>query len=150
MPFEEEMEVPGPYTRTSGFLRTRDALRDGLDFTAVFVGTDMVAIGAIAALLDAGLHVPDDVSIVGFDDVPFAGDLTPALTTVRCSGPRSPDRPARTKACGGRTGRNGRTSLAGRCMRTAHEPAGSGTRPGNPRTESFTSGPTLGRAAKHV
>ncbi|USQ86190.1 LacI family transcriptional regulator [Streptomyces phaeoluteigriseus] len=83
VPFEEELEISGPYTRASGFLRTRDALRDGLEFTAVLAGTDMVAVGAIAALHEADLRVPDDVSIVGFDDVPFASDLTPALTTVR-------------------------------------------------------------------
>lgn len=83
VPYEEELDVPGPYTRTSGYLRTRDALRAGPGFTAVFAGTDMVALGALAALREAGLSVPDDVSLVGYDDVPFAADLTPALTTVR-------------------------------------------------------------------
>jgi LacI family transcriptional regulator len=43
----------------------------------------MVATGAPAALREAGLDVPGDVSLVGFDDVPFAADLSPALTTVR-------------------------------------------------------------------
>jgi LacI family transcriptional regulator len=43
----------------------------------------MVAVGALAALRQAGLDVPGDVSLVGFDDVPLAADLTPALTTVR-------------------------------------------------------------------
>lgn len=43
----------------------------------------MVAVGALAALREAGLSVPAGVSLVGFDDVPFATDLTPALTTVR-------------------------------------------------------------------
>ncbi|MCX4759740.1 LacI family transcriptional regulator [Streptomyces sp. NBC_01275] len=81
--YDEELDVPGPYTRTSGYLRTRDALRAGLTFTAVFAGTDMVALGVLAALREAGLGVPEDVSVVGFDDVPFAADLTPALTTVR-------------------------------------------------------------------
>ncbi len=83
VPFEEELEVNGPYTRASGFLRTRDALRAGLEFTAIFAGTDMVAVGAMAALREAGLSVPGDISLVAFDDVPFAADLTPALTTVR-------------------------------------------------------------------
>ncbi|WP_416984778.1 LacI family DNA-binding transcriptional regulator [Streptomyces sp. T028] len=83
VPYEEALDVPGPYTRTSGYLRTRDALRAGLEFTAVFAGTDMVALGTLAALREAGLGVPDDVSLVGYDDVPFAADLTPALTTVR-------------------------------------------------------------------
>jgi len=80
---DAELDVPGPFTRSSGYLRTREALRAGVRFTAVCAGTDMVAIGAIAALKEAGLRVPEDVSVVGFDDVPFAADLTPGLTTVR-------------------------------------------------------------------
>lgn len=81
--YVEELDISGSYTRTSGYLRTRDVLRAGLEFTAVFAGSDMVAVGALAALREAGLDVPGDVSLVGFDDVPFAADLTPSLTTVR-------------------------------------------------------------------
>ncbi|MFJ1969353.1 LacI family DNA-binding transcriptional regulator [Streptomyces sp. NPDC087903] len=81
--FVEELDMPDVYTRASGYRRTLDALHAGLDFTAVLAGTDMVAIGALAALREAGLDVPGDVSIVGYDDVPFAADLAPALTTVR-------------------------------------------------------------------
>ncbi|MFF3848176.1 LacI family DNA-binding transcriptional regulator [Streptomyces sp. NPDC002328] len=78
-----ELDITGTYTRASGYVRTRDALRAGLEFTAVFAASDMVALGALAALREAGLGVPDDVSVAGFDDVPFARDLTPPLTTVR-------------------------------------------------------------------
>ncbi|MFJ4833790.1 LacI family DNA-binding transcriptional regulator [Streptomyces sp. NPDC088747] len=81
--YAEELDVSGSYTRVSGYQRTRAALERRLDFTAIFAGTDMVAVGALAALREAGLDVPGDVSLVGFDDVPFAADLTPALTTVR-------------------------------------------------------------------
>ncbi len=81
--YAEELDVPGPYTRVSGYQRTRDALKAGVDFTGVLAGTDMVALGALAALRDAGLNVPRDISLVGFDDVPFASDLTPSLTSVR-------------------------------------------------------------------
>ncbi|MFJ6124181.1 LacI family DNA-binding transcriptional regulator [Streptomyces griseoviridis] len=83
VPYAEELDLAGLYTRVSGYQRTRDALRSGLEFTAVFAGTDMVAVGALAALREAGLDVPGDVSVVGFDDVPFAADLSPSLTTVR-------------------------------------------------------------------
>ncbi|GGS60485.1 LacI family transcriptional regulator [Streptomyces griseoviridis] len=79
----EALDTQGPYTRVSGYARTRDALRNGVEFTAVFAASDMVALGALAALREAGRSVPDDVSVVGFDDVPFATDLTPALTTIR-------------------------------------------------------------------
>ena len=51
--------------------------------SAVFVGNDHMAIGVLSALRERGLRVPDDVSVVGFDDVPEAGYLYPALTTVR-------------------------------------------------------------------
>lgn len=61
----------------------RDALKAGLEFTAVFAGTDMVATGVLAALRESGLDVPGDVSIMGFDDVPFAADLSTSLTTLR-------------------------------------------------------------------
>ncbi|WP_427924395.1 LacI family DNA-binding transcriptional regulator [Streptomyces sp. cg40] len=83
VPYAEELDVSGSYTRVSGYQRTRAALEEGRDFTAIFAGTDMVAVGALAALREAGLDVPRDVSLVGFDDVPFATDLTPALTTIR-------------------------------------------------------------------
>ncbi|WP_286258787.1 LacI family DNA-binding transcriptional regulator [Streptomyces graminofaciens] len=83
VPYADELELRGPFTRVSGYQRTREALESGLEFTAIFAGTDMVATGALAALREAGLDVPGDVSLVGFDDVPFAADLSPALTTVR-------------------------------------------------------------------
>jgi LacI family transcriptional regulator len=79
----EELDTTGTYTRASGHVRTRDALRAGLEFSAVFAASDMVALGALAAVREAGLDVPGEVSVVGFDDVPFAADLTPPLTTVR-------------------------------------------------------------------
>jgi DNA-binding LacI/PurR family transcriptional regulator len=53
------------------------------DFTAVFCFNDIAAIGAIRALKDAGLSVPNDVSVVGFDDILSAAYATPSLTTVR-------------------------------------------------------------------
>ncbi|MET0451716.1 MAG: LacI family DNA-binding transcriptional regulator [Mycobacterium sp.] len=53
------------------------------EITAVFVANDQMAIGILHALAEAGRRVPDDVSVVGFDDIPEAGYLIPALTTVR-------------------------------------------------------------------
>jgi LacI family transcriptional regulator len=54
---------------------------DGI--TAVFVASDVVAFGAIAAIRDAGLRVPDDISVVGFDDIPLAAYFDPPLTSIR-------------------------------------------------------------------
>ena len=51
-------------------------------FTALFAHSDLIALGAIRQLRDAGLRVPDDVSVVGYDDLPVAEYVEPALTTV--------------------------------------------------------------------
>jgi DNA-binding LacI/PurR family transcriptional regulator/DNA-binding transcriptional regulator YhcF (GntR family) len=55
--------------------------------TAVFVDTDIKAEGAIKAVRDSGLNVPDDISIAGFDDIPDAAHFTPAITTIRAPYP---------------------------------------------------------------
>ncbi|HEV7965305.1 MAG TPA: LacI family DNA-binding transcriptional regulator [Actinoplanes sp.] len=73
----------GEFTRISGYERTRAWLRQGAGrFTAIFAETDMVAAGALAALDDAGVRVPEDISLVGYDDIELASDLRPRLTTV--------------------------------------------------------------------
>ena len=51
--------------------------------TAIFAANDEMALGVMRAMFEAGRAVPGDVSIVGFDDVPFARYLTPPLTTIR-------------------------------------------------------------------
>jgi LacI family transcriptional regulator len=53
------------------------------DITAVFVASDVVALGAMAAIREAGRRMPDDISVVGFDDIPLAAYFDPPLTTVR-------------------------------------------------------------------
>ncbi len=60
-----------------------DALLGRLQFDGIVAASDLIALGAIRALLRAGLAVPRDVSVVGYDDVPFARYSRPALTTVR-------------------------------------------------------------------
>ena len=70
-------------THEPGYVATRALLSEGQTFTALFAFNDVSAIGAIKALREAGLHVPQDVSVVGFDDVQSAAFQNPALTTVR-------------------------------------------------------------------
>ena len=53
------------------------------DFTAIFASNDQMALGLMHAVRDAGLEIPRDVSIVGFDDIPEAAHFWPPLTTVR-------------------------------------------------------------------
>ncbi|NUO46074.1 MAG: LacI family DNA-binding transcriptional regulator [Streptomyces sp.] len=79
---DPELVLHGDFTRDSGHRLMRQALDRGLEFTAVVAATDMVAAGALTALHEAGLSVPEDVSLAGYDDIPFARDLHPALTTV--------------------------------------------------------------------
>ncbi|MCT9005122.1 LacI family DNA-binding transcriptional regulator [Streptomyces rhizosphaerihabitans] len=75
--------VHGRYDRRSGYEATLELLRRDPSLTAVVVANDTVALGACAALRDSGLRIPDDVSVAGFDDLPFSIDAVPALTTVR-------------------------------------------------------------------
>lgn len=75
-----EGESPSPEL---GYQVTRNILATGEPFTALFAFNDISAIGAIRALREAGRRVPEDVSVVGFDDIQSAAFQNPALTTVR-------------------------------------------------------------------
>jgi LacI family repressor for deo operon, udp, cdd, tsx, nupC, and nupG len=66
-----------------GYKPMQSLLETTKDFTAIFCFNDIAAIGAIRALKDVGLRVPEDVSVVGFDDIQSAAYSTPSLTTVR-------------------------------------------------------------------
>jgi len=70
-------------TREAGRRAMARLLQSGARFTAVFVDTDVKARGAIQALEESGRRVPQDTSVLGFDDVPEDEELSPALTTVR-------------------------------------------------------------------
>jgi LacI family transcriptional regulator len=72
-----------PMAPEIGYKPMRALLERTHDFTAVFCFNDIAAIGAIRALKDAGLRVPEDISVVGFDDILSAAYATPSLTTVR-------------------------------------------------------------------
>ena len=75
-----EGDAPG---HELGYSATRWLLASGKRFTALFAFNDVSAIGAVRALRESGLRVPEDVSVVGFDDVQSAAFQNPALTTVR-------------------------------------------------------------------
>ncbi len=72
-----------PMAPEIGYKPMQGLLEKSRDFTAIFCFNDIAAIGAIRALKDAGLAVPGDVSVVGFDDIQSAAYSTPSLTTVR-------------------------------------------------------------------
>ena len=75
--------VAGDFSREGGHAATGRLLDSGVEVTAIFAGNDLAAVGVVTALHERGLRVPEDVSVAGFDDVPVASDVTPALTTVR-------------------------------------------------------------------
>ncbi len=72
--------IIGDWTAASGYAAGRQLAGDR--FTAVFCGNDQMALGLIHALTEAGLSVPADVSVVGFDDIPEAAHFSPPLTTM--------------------------------------------------------------------
>lgn len=72
----------GAFTVEGGASAVQALLEDAVDLTAVFAANDLMACGALRALADAGLDVPGDVSVVGFDDIYLASCVQPALTTV--------------------------------------------------------------------
>jgi DNA-binding LacI/PurR family transcriptional regulator len=74
--------IRGDWSAASGHSATASLARDPA-VTAVFAANDQMALGAIRALTDAGRRVPEDVSVVGFDDIADAADYRPPLTTVR-------------------------------------------------------------------
>ena len=83
---EHDLPVQAPFlgdwTADFGYHAGQELLRIR-DFTAVFCSNDQMALGLIHAIRDAGLSVPRDVSVVGFDDIPEAAHFAPPLTTVR-------------------------------------------------------------------
>jgi DNA-binding LacI/PurR family transcriptional regulator len=79
---DEPALLVGDWSASSGY-RLGTQLADDPGLTAVFCGNDTMALGVIRALAERGLRVPEDVSIIGFDDVPEAGYYRPPLTTVR-------------------------------------------------------------------
>lgn len=78
---QNELIVEGDFSEASGYAAMQTLLRRQVD--AVFAASDMMAMGAMRAIHEAGLRIPQDVAVVGFDDMPLAAQLQPPLTTVR-------------------------------------------------------------------
>lgn len=73
----------GDFSSETGYKMTKELIESNNHFSAIFAANDQTAYGAIKALHDHGLRVPEDVSVVGFDDLPTSYYFTPALTTLR-------------------------------------------------------------------
>ncbi|MBP8972359.1 MAG: LacI family DNA-binding transcriptional regulator [Anaerolineae bacterium] len=77
------VSLEGDWTPASGFKAMQQLLDSSAPFSAVFCGNDQMALGVMAALQERGLCVPDDISIIGFDDIPEGAYFCPPLTTIR-------------------------------------------------------------------
>lgn len=83
IPINENLITYADFDPESGYKCMKSLLHSGESFTAAFIASDNVAIGAKSALRDANLRVPDDISLVGFDDIPWAQYSDPPLTTIQ-------------------------------------------------------------------
>ncbi|HLO14366.1 MAG TPA: LacI family DNA-binding transcriptional regulator [Anaerolineales bacterium] len=83
LPIDGTLIQEGNYTPASGFKAMNLLLQLNPRLTAVFVASDVVAIGAMLAIKAAGLQIPKDIAVVGFDDIPLAEYYDPPLTTIR-------------------------------------------------------------------
>ncbi|MBN1486199.1 MAG: LacI family DNA-binding transcriptional regulator [Anaerolineae bacterium] len=77
-----ELTVHGDWSALSGYQAVKTLLKEKKVFTAIFSQNDRMAIGAIRALNENGYAVPNDISVIGFDDIPLASYLSPPLTTL--------------------------------------------------------------------
>ncbi len=77
------VRVCSSYTEAAGAEATRLLLRSGQDVTAILCGNDLIAMGALSVFAEAGIRCPDDMSVIGFNNMAMVDRLTPPLTTVR-------------------------------------------------------------------
>ena len=82
IPYEVSLVRFGDFSIESGYSQMSDLMDKYSDITAAFIASDAVVVGAMAAIHDRGLRVPDDIALVGFDDLPMACYLNPRLTTM--------------------------------------------------------------------
>lgn len=83
LPFDPALVVPAPYTMEEAGRAVADFLATEIPFDAIFAFSDVIALAAVSALIEAGRSVPGDVAVVGFDDIVLARHSAPPLTTVR-------------------------------------------------------------------
>ena len=80
---DTEVIEPGFFDREDAYIATEKIIKNHPEITAIFYASDMMAVGGLKALKKAGLKVPEDVSVLGFDDIELASIIDPALSTLR-------------------------------------------------------------------
>jgi len=83
IPLDDILVSVGDIDVEDGYKRTKQMIKKNLDFTAIFAYNDMMAFGAMQAIKEKGLRIPEDIGLVGYDDIPFSSLISPALTTVK-------------------------------------------------------------------
>jgi len=77
---DRKLMVEGDFSEVSGYLAVKKLLQQHPD--AIFAASDAMALGALRAILEAGFIIPDDIAVIGFDDIPMAAHAIPPLTTI--------------------------------------------------------------------
>jgi len=83
IPLDDSLISVGDINMEDGHERTKQMLEKNIDFTAIFAYNDMMAFGAMQAIKEKGLRIPEDIGLVGYDDIPFSSLISPSLTTIR-------------------------------------------------------------------
>ena len=80
---DQTLMLSMPFDTASAYEATRRLFQSGVNHDAIFAASDLMAIAAMRALADLGVRVPDDVAVIGYDDITLASYVTPGLTTIR-------------------------------------------------------------------
>lgn len=83
LPLDPALIIPAPFTFDTAFEAARDLIESGTKFDAIFAAFDVIALATIRALSAAGINIPKDVGVVGFDDITMAAQSMPPLTSVQ-------------------------------------------------------------------
>ncbi|TQV84813.1 LacI family transcriptional regulator [Exilibacterium tricleocarpae] len=83
LPIDKQLERPARHSRSAGYASTKKLIEAGVTFDAIFAVSDLFAMAAITALQEEGIRVPEDVAVVGYDDVAISAFYNPPLTSIR-------------------------------------------------------------------
>lgn len=83
IPLDDALVSVGDIDVENGYERTKQMMKENIDFTAIFAYNDMMAFGAMQAIKEKGLRIPEDIGLAGYDDISFSSLMNPSLTTIR-------------------------------------------------------------------
>lgn len=83
IPYNSQLVIEGEMTEEGGYKAFNKLIYEGVDFTAIYAANDLIAIGVMTAAKEKGFKIPEDFSLVGFDDLPIAQKTNPSLTTIK-------------------------------------------------------------------